>query len=344
MTKQAMMKAIGYYKPKDGVPAFEEVKVERPQASGRDLLVEVKAVSVNPTDWRSHMAKNPEDSSLTIAGRDVAGVVVATGPDCNLFKVGDQVYYSGSNIRPGGFSEFHLVDERIVGRKPQTLNYAEAAALPLTTITAWEGLYDRLGISNNPSDNKGKSILIIGAAGGVGSIATQLAKLAGLQVIATASRPESIEWTKENGADHVIDHRQPLEPQLKKLGLHGVNYIFVLNSPDQHLDEMKKVILPQGKICSILPFEQPVDLGAFFAKSVTYVWELMFTRSLFQTDDMIEQHRLLNEVSHLVDSGKIRTTLKERLAPINPDNMKEAFRKSLSGSMLGKIVLEGFEE
>lgn len=344
MSNQKMMRAIGYYKAGEGVPAFKKVEVERPKASGRDLLVEVKAVSVNPTDWRSYMAKKPEDFSLTIAGRDVAGVVVETGPDCQLFKVGDEVYYAGSNIRPGGFSEFHLVDERIVGTKPQSLEYAAAAALPLTTITAWEALYDRLGISKNPSDNEGKSILIIGAAGGVGSIATQLAKLAGLQVIATASRPESIEWTRENGADHVIDHRQPFEPQLKELGLHGVKYIFVLNSPDQHLDEMKKVILPQGKICSILPFEQPVDLGAFFAKSVTFVWELMFTRSMFQTDDMIEQHRLLNEVSYLVDSGKIRTTLKERLAPINPDNMKEAFRKSMSGSMLGKIVLEGFEE
>lgn len=338
------MRAIGYFEPREGVPAFEEVEVERPVASGRDLLVEVRAVSVNPTDWRSQMAKKPDDSSLTIAGRDVAGVVVETGPNCELFKVGDEVYYSGSNIRPGGFSEFHLVDERIVGSKPQSLDYAEAAALPLTTITAWEALYDRLGISKNPSDNEGKSILIIGAAGGVGSIATQLAKLAGLQVIATASRPESMEWTKANGADHVIDHRQPFEPQLKELGLHGVHYIFVLNSPDQHLNEMKKVILPQGKICSILPFEQPVDFGVFFAKSVTYVWELMFTRSMFQTDDMIEQHRLLDEVSHLVDSGKIRTTLKERLAPINAENMKEAFRKSLTGSMLGKIVLEGFEK
>lgn len=269
--------------------------------------------------------------------------MVETGPECSLFKVGDEVYYAGSNIRPGGFSEFHLVDERIVGKKPQSLDYAEAAALPLTTITAWEAMYDRLGISKHPSDNEGNSILIIGAAGGVGSIATQLAKLAGLQVIGTASRPESIAWTKANGADHVIDHRQPLEPQLKELGLHGVKYIFVLNSPDQHLHEMKKVILPQGKICSILPFEQPVDLEAFFAKSVTLAWELMFTRSMFQTEDMIEQHRLLNEVSHLVDAGKIRTTLKERLTPLNPDNMKEAFRQSLSGSMLGKIVLEGFE-
>ncbi|MGQ3477350.1 zinc-binding alcohol dehydrogenase family protein [Paenibacillus sp. TY11] len=343
MSNQKMMRAIGYYEPGEGVPPFQEVEVERPKASGRDLLVAVKAVSVNPSDWRSHKDKKPDDSSLTIAGRDVAGVVVEAGPDCNIFKVGDEVYYSGSIIRPGGFSEFHLVDERIVGKKPKSLDFAQAAALPLTTITAWEAYYERLGISKNPSDNEGKSILIIGAAGGVGSIATQLAKLAGLTVIATASRPESIKWTKEHGADHVIDHHRPLEPQLKELGLVGVPYIFVLNNPDQHLNEMKKVILPQGKICSILPFEQPAELGELFIKSVTFAWELMYTRSAFQTDDMIEQHRLLNEVSNLVDAGKVRTTMKELIKPINSENLKEAFHKSLSGSTIGKIVLEGFE-
>lgn len=344
MSNQEMMRAIGYYKPEKGVPPFEEVKIKKPIPTGRDLLIEVKAVSVNPTDWRTYKAKKPDDSSLTIAGQDVAGVVVETGPDCHLFKAGDEVYYAGSNIRPGGFSEFHVVDERIVGKKPKSLDFAEAAALPLTTITAWEAFYDRLGISRNPVDNKEKSILIIGAAGGVGSIATQLAKLAGLTVIATASRPESIQWTKENGADHIFDHHQPFEPQLKELGLSGVPYIFVLNNPDQHLKEMKKVILPQGKICSILPFEQPADLGELFVKSVTFVWELMYTRSLFQTDDMIEQHRLLNEVSNLVDSGNIRTTIRERITPINAANLRQAFDKSMSGRTIGKIVLEGFGE
>lgn len=343
MSNQMMMRAIGYYEPGEGVPPFQEVEVERPKASGRDLLVAVKAVSVNPSDWRSHKDKKRDDSSLTIAGRDIAGVVVEAGPDCKLFKVGDEVYYSGTIVRPGGFSEYHLVDERIVGIKPKSLDFAQAAALPLTTITAWEAYYDRLGISKNPSDNEGKSILIIGAAGGLGSIATQLANHAGLTVIATASRPESIKWTQEHGADHVINHHQPLGPQLQELGFNGVPYIFVLNNPDEHLNEMKKVILPQGKICSVLPFEQPADLSELFVKSVTLVWELMYTRSAFQTDDMIEQHRLLNEVSELVDKGVIRTTIKELLTPINAANLKEAFHKSLSGSTIGKIVLEGFE-
>lgn len=344
MSDSKKMKAIGFYRPgpKTEPPTFEDVVVDKPKPLGRDLLVEVRAVSVNPTDWRQHLAKDPDDASLTIVGRDVAGVVVEAGADCTLFKPGDEVFYAGSNIRPGGHSEFHLVDERIVGKKPKSLDFAQAAALPLTSITAWEALFERLGVSRNPSDNAGRSILIIGAAGGVGSIATQLAKLVGLTVIGTASRPETIKWTKENGANFTIDHHKPFEPQLKELGLAGVHYIFCLTHPDQHMEEMAKAILPQGKICSILSLEKPVD-RRLFLKSVTLVFELMYTRPMFQTDDMIEQRRLLNEVADLVDAGTIHTTMTERIAPINAANLREAYRKSMTGSVIGKIVLEKFE-
>jgi zinc-binding alcohol dehydrogenase family protein len=346
MGNPIMMKAFGYYEPglETDIPPFQEVELEKPKPTGKDLLVEVKAVSVNPTDWRSHLSKHPDDLSLTVPGRDVAGVVVDIGSDCNLFNVGDEVYYAGSNMRPGGHSEFHLVDERIVGRKPKNLDFAQAAALPLTSLTAGEAFFERLGISRNASDNEGNSMLIIGAAGGVGSIATQLAKLAGLQVIATASRPESVSWVKSNGADHVINHHQPFGPQLKDLGLAGVQYIFVLNHIDEHMEQMADVILPQGKICSILPFEKPPELQKLFSKSVTLVWEMMFTRPMFQTDDMIEQHLLLNEIADLVEAGKIHTTMAERIEPINAANLLEAYRKSKSGTAIGKIVLEGFEK
>jgi NADPH2:quinone reductase len=345
MSNSVTMKAIGFYQPGPTAeaPTFESVEIEKPQPQGRDLLVEVRAISVNPTDWKSYYSKDVNDSSLMIVGRDVAGVVVEAGADCTLFKVGDEVFYAGSNVRPGGHSEFHLVDERITGKKPKSLDFAEAAALPLTTITAWEALFDRLGISRNPVDNAEKTILIIGAAGGVGSIATQLAKLAGLTVIGTASRTETMEWTKAHGSDNTIDHHQPFKPQLKELGLAGAHYIFCLTHPDHHMEEMAKVIYPQGKICSILPFEKPVD-RTLFIKSVTLVFELMYTRPMFQTDDMIEQHRLLNEAADLVDSGQLRSTMTERITPINPANLREACSKSMSGNTIGKIVLERFEK
>lgn len=343
MSNSINMKAIGFYQPgpKSEPPNFEEVEVEKPKPMGQDLLVEVRAVSVNPTDWRQHSSKDVNDSSLTIVGRDVAGVVVEVGGECKHFKVGDEVYYAGSNIRPGGHSEFHLVDERIVGKKPKSLDFAQAAALPLTSITAWEALFERMGISRNPSENTDKRILIIGAAGGVGSIATQFAKLAGLTVIGTASRFESIQWTKEHGSDYTIDHHKPFELQLKELGFTGVHYIFSLTHTDEHMGEMAKVILPQGKICSILPLQKPLD-QSLFLKSVTFVFELMYTRPMFQTDDMIEQHKLLSEVANLVDAGKIQSTMTERIAPINASNLRDAYRKSMSGRTIGKIVLEGF--
>jgi len=343
MSETQKMKAVGFYQPisKTEPAPIVDIEIEIPKPQGRDLLVEVRAVSVNPTDWKSYLGKDANDSSLTLVGRDVAGVVVEVGEECTLFKPGDEVFYAGTNIRPGGHSEFHLVDERIVGKKPKSIDFAHAAALPLTTITAWEALFDRMGISKNPADNAGKSILIIGAAGGVGSVATQIAKLAGLTVIGTASRRETIEWTKDHGSDRTIDHHKPFGPQLKELGLEGVPYIFVLTNPDDHMEQIADVISPQGKIGTILPFEKPFD-RRIFAKSITIGFELMYTRFVYQTEDMIEQHRILNQAAEWVDTGKLRSTLTECITPINAANVQKAFQKSMSGSTIGKIVLEGF--
>ncbi|TWT14363.1 zinc-binding alcohol dehydrogenase family protein [Planomicrobium sp. CPCC 101079] len=336
------MKALGFYKPgpKSEPPTFEYIDVDRPVPTGRNLLVEVRAVSVNPTDFRTRDAKDENDDSLTIVGRDVAGVVVETGEDCTVFKTGDEVFYAGTTIAPGGHSEVHLVDERLVGKKPKSLDFAEAAALPLTSLTAFEAYFDRLGISRRVEDNAGKSILIIGAAGGVGSIATQIAKQVGLTVIGTASRPETKEWAMEHGADYTINHMEPFELQLQSLGLGGVHYIFCLTNVDDHMSNMAKVILPQGKICSILPTQKPLDI-ALFSKSVTFAYELMYTRSMFHTDDMIVQHELLDELADWVDAGKVKTTMTERMSPINSSNLKQAYGKLMSGRTIGKIVLDG---
>jgi len=344
MVKPKTMKAVGFFSP---LPVSEseylvDLRIDIPKPEGRDLLVQVKAVSINPADVKSRSGKKAASSEPIILGWDAAGIVVETGPDCSLFKPGDEVYYAGSIDRPGCNSEFHLVDERITGRKPKTLSFAEAAAMPLTSLTAWEGLFDRLGISRNASDNRHKSILMIGAAGGVGSVAAQLAKYAGLTVIGTASRAESIRWAKEYGADIVINHNEALQPQLSALGLAHVDYIFCLNDTEAHWNSMAEAIRPQGAICSIVPVQQPVNLGLLFAKSVSFHWELMFTRAKYQTDDMIEQHNLLSAVAELIDCGKLKTTMAQLLKPINASNLRFAHEKVRAGNMVGKLVLEQF--
>ncbi|GCF11311.1 zinc-binding alcohol dehydrogenase family protein [Dictyobacter arantiisoli] len=338
------MKAIGLYKylPISDPESLVDLELEKPTPAGHDLLVAVKAVSVNPVDVKVRSPKAQKENPARILGWDAAGVVEAVGPQCTRFKLGDQVYYAGDITRPGSDSEYQLIDERIVGRKPTSLDFAEAAALPLTTLTAWEGLFDRMGISQQPAQNQGKSILIIGAAGGVGSIATQIAKWAGLTVIGTASRPESIQWAKEHGTDHVINHRQSFAPQLKQLGFKTVDYIFCLNSTDKHWNNMVETIAPQGKICSIVEMHNPVDLSALQNKSATFVWEFMYTRSMYQTADMIEQHNLLNAVADLIDAGKIKTTLTKRITSINAANLRQAHALVEQGSMIGKVVLEQF--
>ncbi len=338
------MKAIGLYRylPIDNPESLVDVEIAKPTASGRDLLVHVKAISVNPVDVKTRAPKEQVEKEPRILGWDVAGVIEQVGPDCTLFKVGDEVYYAGSVTRPGGDSEFHLVDERIVGNKPKSLDFAQAAALPLTALTAWEAMFERLGISLSANDNKGKRILTIGAAGGVGSIATQLAHHAGLTVIGTASRPETVQWAKAHGADYTIDHHKAFAPQLKELGFEYVDYIFCLNSTDKHWDDMVEVIAPLGRVASIVGTNGLINLSALTGKSVVFAWELMFTRARYQTPDMIEQHNILNQLAQLVDEGKIQSTLTEKLEPITAATLREAHKKVESGKTIGKIVLANF--
>ncbi|MCD1261487.1 zinc-binding alcohol dehydrogenase family protein [Paenibacillus athensensis] len=338
------MKAVGLqrYLPIEHPESLQDVQLPKPQPQGRDLLVQVKAVSVNPVDVKVRAPKDRTEAAPRVLGWDAAGVVEAIGPDCTLFQPGDEVYYAGSITRAGSNSEYQLVDERIVGSKPASLDFAEAAALPLTTITAWEALFDRLGVAQSPEANAGRTILIIGAAGGVGSIATQLARAAGLTVIGTASRPESAAWAKQHGAAHTISHYEPFVPQLRELGFNAVDYIFCLNQTAEHWSAMAEAIAPQGKICSIVETQQPLNLNLLKNKSVTFVWELMFTRPMFGTPDQIEQHHLLNEVAARIDAGELRTTLTERLTPINAEQLRHAHALVESGRTIGKIVLEGF--
>lgn len=338
------MKAVGLYRylPIDHPESLLDLQLEKPRVTGRDLLVRVKAVGVNPVDYKVRSPKEKVEHAPKILGWDVAGVVEQVGADCTLFQPGDEVYYAGDITRSGGNSEFHLVDERIVGKKPASLNFAQAAALPLTTITAYEALFDRMGISREHEVNENRTLLIIGAAGGVGSIAIQLAKKVGLTVIGTASRPESIAWAKELGADHTLNHYEEFVPQLQQLGFESVDYILCLNATEKHWENMAQAIAPQGKICSIVETEVPLPLTRLKNKSATFVWEFMFTRSMFQTEDMIEQHKLLNEVAEWLDDGSIKTTLNQRLAPINAETLRKAHSLLETGKAIGKIVVEGF--
>ena len=324
------MKAIAH--------TFEEIEQPKPAPAGRDLLVKVEAISVNPVDYKQRKMGAPAPRVL---GWDAAGTVEAAGPEATLYKPGDAVYYAGDVTRPGANSEFHLVDERIVGRKPKRLDFAQAAAIPLTAITAWEAFFDRMKIDPG-GKTSGKSILIIGGAGGVGSIGIQLARIAGLTVIATASRGESIAWVKELGAQHVIDHRKELRPQLEALGLKQVDYIANFNDLDTHWAAMGDLIAPQGAMVAIVGNQKPMPMDTVRSKSATMCWELMFTRPRFKTPDMIEQHRLLDQVADWLDSGKLRGTLKETLSPINAANLRKAHEKLEAGTMIGKLVLKGW--
>lgn len=323
---------------------FTETEIEIPTPESRDLLVRVKAISVNPIDYKVRSSPQRQHPS-GILGWDAAGIVEAVGTEVTLFKVGDEVYYAGSVIRAGCNSKYHLVDERIVGKKPTSLSFAEAAALPLTTITAWEALFERLGIEPEKTpENRSSTVLIIGGAGGVGSIAIQLAKqVAGLQVIATASRAESIAWCKKMGVDETIDRHQPFRSELAAIDIKHVDYILCLNDTAQHLPNMADVIKPQGKICSIVSTNSPFDLNQFFSKSITFVWEMMFTKSMFGTDDMQSQHDLLNQVSTLIDRGILKTTIAENFGILNSTNLEIAHKLLESGKSIGKIVLDGIE-
>lgn len=338
------MKAVAYYHslPADHADALLDVELPTPTPGPRDLLVEVKAISVNPVDTKIRRNVAPSDGDAKVLGWDASGIVKAVGSEVSLFQPGDRVYYAGAINRAGANSELHVVDERIVGHMPKSLPFAEAAALPLTAITAWELLFERLQIAQGNTD-LGQSLLIVGAAGGVGSILVQLARqLTGLTVIGTASRPETQAWVRELGAHHVIDHRQPLSEELKRIGIDQVTHVASLTQTDQHFSQLVEALAPQGRLALIDDPEQPLDIMQLKRKSLSLHWELMFTRSLFETADMVEQHRLLDRVAELVDAGTLRTTLGEHFGSINAANLRRAHALLESSTAKGKIVLEGF--
>lgn len=340
------MKAIGayQYQPTSAPDCFTEFELDRPQPNPRDLLVRVKAVSTNPVDYKIRKSLQERQSTPRILGWDAAGIVEAVGSDVTLFQPGDQVYYAGSLLRPGSNSEYQLVDERIVGRKPTSLSFEEAAALPLTTLTAWEALFEQCGIVPEKTvQNQASTVLMIGGAGGVGSIAIQLAKLAGLRIIATASRAASIEWCLKLGADACINHHENLSTELGKLGIPQVDYILCFNNTDAHWQAMAEVIKPQGKICSIVETRQPLDLNLLQRKSATFTWELMFTKSMYETANMQTQHDLLNRVADLIDQGVLQGTMTESLGSLNAATLAQAHARLESGQMIGKLVLSGIE-
>jgi NADPH2:quinone reductase len=337
------MKAVGYKEslPIDAADALIDFDTAKPEPRGRDIRVAVKAISANPVDYKVRKRATPPEGETKILGYDAAGIVDAVGPDVTLFKVGDEVFYAGSIQRQGTNSEFHLVDERIVGRKPKTLSFAQAAALPLTSITAWELLFDRLGAVPGKSFDP-RTLLITGGAGGVGSILIQLARrLTGLTVVATASRPESQKWCLDLGAHAVVDHAQPMKEQIEMLNVAPVALIASLTNTDQHYKALADIIAPQGKY-GLIDDPPEFNVSVFKGKAVSVHWESMFTRSSFQTPDMIAQHNLLNDVADLMDKGVLRTTLDQTFGTINAANLKRAHALLESGKSRGKIVLEGW--
>ena len=340
------MKAIGYQTAGaiTAPNALEDITLAEPTATGFDLLVEVKAISVNPVDTKIRASSSAPAGEYKIIGWDAVGVVKAVGENVSLFNVGDEVWYAGDISRSGSYAQYQLVDERIVGHKPKSLTYAQAAALPLTGITAWEILFDRLGLPQDGSATDAR-ILIIGAAGGVGSIITQLAvKLTGAEVIGTASRPESAAWVQQLGADAVIDHTKSLSGELANIGIADVTHVISLTQTDQHFDEIVQVLKPQGKLALIDDPKGPLDVMKLKRKSLSLHWELMFTRSLYQTEDMVAQHHLLNRLSALIDTGELQSTFGKHYGTINAQNLIKAHTLIESGKAIGKIILEGFNQ
>jgi zinc-binding alcohol dehydrogenase family protein len=335
------MKAVGIFAPLPATdPAsLQNIDLPDPRPGARDLLVEVRAVSVNPVDTKVRRRK-ADDGQPLVLGWDAAGVVRAVGAEVTLFKPGDEVFYAGAINRPGTNAELHLVDERIVGSKPRSLDFAEAAAMPLTAITAWEMLFSRMNIPRGGGDDD--TILIMAGAGGVGSIATQLARqLTGLTVVASASRPETEAFARAQGAHAVVDHSRPLAEQFRAQGLDAPRYIFSTSSTARDLAQFIDLIEPQGVIGAIDDADA-IDVMPLKPKSLTFAWEFMFTRPVRNTRDMIEQHHLLQEVADMLDAGTLRTTLTERVAGINAANVRAAHEKLERGTMVGKLVLEGF--
>lgn len=346
--RREKLKAVAFSEslPIDHPEALVDVELPQLVAEGRDLLVRVRAIAVNPVDYKVRLLMPPAEGEQKVLGWDAVGEVVAVGEDATLFEPGDVVYYAGDLTRQGSNAEYQLVDERIVGSKPRSLSDAEAAALPLTTITAWELLFDHLGLEQiTPGSTKktGQVLLVVGAAGGVGSILVQLASaITGATIIATASRETTREWVKKLGADHVVDHSQPLPPQVEALGIGQVTHVASLNGTEQYYEDYIEMMAPFGRIGMIDDPGTPLDPSKMKFKSLSLHIEFMYARSMFNAADMIEQHRLLNEVADLVDRGFVRTTIGKNLGSIDAANLKAAHEELESGRAIGKIVLEGF--
>jgi len=339
------MKAIGFTQHLDINDPESLFEFEKPVPSpkGHDLLVKVNAVSVNPVDIGVRRSGRGKLMTPKIIGWDACGVVEKVGTHVSLFKPGDRVFYAGSFKRPGSNSEYQLVDERIVGHAPKTLSDDEAAAMPLTSLTAYEALFEQLSLPTTSSENKGKTLLIINGAGGVGSVATQLAANAGLTVIASASRPESIKWVKEHGAKHTVNHRNNLVDEVRKLVYKYVDYILELKDIDSHWKEMCELIKPEGKIASITENRRPINLRLLTPKKAIFAWEWMYTKSYYHTDNMQTQHIILEKIAQLLDEGKLKGTLTQSLSPLNADNLRKAHSLVESGHMIGKVVVSKWE-
>lgn len=344
MSTVATMKAVAFdrFLPTADPRSLFEIELPRPEPGPRDLRVKVEAISVNPVDSKIRARAGAAAGAPRVVGYDAAGVVDAVGAAVEGFAVGDRVYYAGSIVRPGANAQFHLVDERIVAKMPRTLDFAQAAAIPLTAITAWELLFDRLRIDPDGGRDRGRTILVLGGAGGVGSILLQLARRAGLTVVATASRSASRAHVLALGAHHVVDHAQPLLPQVRALGFEHVDYIANLVDTDGYWEQCAELVKPQGAIGLIVGSKKPLMLELLKDKSVAVAWEMMFTRSEYGTPDMAEQGRLLARIAALIDAGQIATTLTQTLAPINAANLRDAHAQIESGRMLGKLALVGW--
>lgn len=342
------MKAVGYTKslPINEPESLRDIELPQPIATGRDLLVKIRAIAVNPVDYKIRQRMAPAEGASKVLGWDAVAEVVATGEAATQFQPGDTVYYAGDLNRQGSNAEYQLVDERLVGRKPKSLSDAEAAALPLTAITAWELLFEHLELRRQSPDATEKSdevLLVVGAAGGVGSILLQLAKsITGATIIATASRASSQAWVKKLGADHVVDHTQPLQPQIEALAIGQVTHVASLNHTDSYFESYTELLVPFGRIAMIDDPVKPLDVMKLKLKSLSLHIEFMYARSMFQAADMDEQSKLLNRVADLVDQGYIQTTVGKHLGLINAANLRAAHEELESGQSIGKIVLEGF--
>ena len=325
------------------IPLLIESELPDPEFKPNDLLVRVEAVAVNPIDLKMVHAKQPPQGPERVLGWDVAGTVVSMGADVVGFQLGDAVFYAGSVLRPGACSALHAVDARLVGRKPATLSFVQAAALPLSSLAAWEALFERMRLPRGPLQPPA-TLLVIGGAGGVGSMALQLAsKLTDLRVVATASRPESQLFCREMGAADVVDHSQPLLPQLKALGIPLVDFVLCLTDPAPLMPQLAEILAPQGHVCSLVEASADLPMNLLRAKSITFSWEGMFTRSMFRTSDMAQQGEILNEVSALVDKGVLKTTLRVDLGNINAKNILQAHQLIGSGRMIGKVAMGKFD-